>query len=35
MLETASREMLQDGTFGFTRAGMPFAKAQQLFAPKA
>jgi 2-methylisocitrate lyase-like PEP mutase family enzyme len=31
MLETASREMLRDGTFGFTRAGMPFARAQALF----
>ena len=34
MLETAAREMLQDGTFGFTRAAMPFAKAEQLFAPR-
>ena len=35
MLQTAAREMLQDGTFGFTRAGMPFAKAQELFAKSA
>jgi 2-methylisocitrate lyase-like PEP mutase family enzyme len=33
MLQTASREMLEDGTFGFTRAGMPFAKVEELFAP--
>ena len=32
MLQTAAREMLQDGTFGFTRAGMPFAKAQAMFS---
>jgi 2-methylisocitrate lyase-like PEP mutase family enzyme len=32
MLQTAAREMLEDGTFGFTRAGMPFAKVQELFA---
>ena len=32
MLETAAREMLQDGTFGFTRAGMPFGKLQALFS---
>ena len=31
MLQTSAREMLQDGTFGFTRAGMPFAKVQELF----
>jgi 2-methylisocitrate lyase-like PEP mutase family enzyme len=31
MLQTAAREMLQDGTFGFASAGMPFAKAQELF----
>ena len=35
MLQTAAREMLQDGTFGFTRAGMPFGKVQELFAPKS
>ncbi|MGE0502753.1 MAG: isocitrate lyase/phosphoenolpyruvate mutase family protein [Rhizobiaceae bacterium] len=34
MLETASREMLKDGTFGFSRAGMPFGKLQALFSPK-
>ena len=34
MLQTSSREMLQDGTFGFTRAAMPFAKLQELF-PKS
>jgi 2-methylisocitrate lyase-like PEP mutase family enzyme len=32
MLETAAREIQQDGTFGFTRAAMPFAKLQALFA---
>ncbi|MET2829033.1 isocitrate lyase/PEP mutase family protein [Mesorhizobium shangrilense] len=32
MLETASREIQQDGTFGFTRAAMPFGKLQELFA---
>jgi 2-methylisocitrate lyase-like PEP mutase family enzyme len=32
MLENASREMLRDGTFGFTRAGMEFARAQALFS---
>ena len=32
MLQTAAREMLQDGTFDFARAGMPFAKVQALFA---
>ena len=31
MLQTSAREMLQDGTFGFTRAAMPFAKIQELF----
>ena len=35
MLQTSAREMLQDGTFGFTRAGMPFGKVQELFAPKS
>ncbi len=34
MLETASREMLQDGTFGFARAAMPFSRLQALFTPK-
>ena len=32
MLENASREMLSDGSFEFARAGMPFARAQALFA---
>ena len=32
MLQTASREMLEDGTFGFSRAGMPFGKVQELFS---
>lgn len=32
MLETASREIQQDGTFGFTRAAMPFGKLQELFS---
>jgi len=32
MIENASREMLRDGTFGFTRAGMAFSRAQALFA---
>ncbi|NUS18628.1 MAG: oxaloacetate decarboxylase, partial [Mesorhizobium sp.] len=31
MLETAAREIQQDGTFGFTRAAMPFGKLQALF----
>ena len=31
MLETAAREIQQDGTFGFTRAVMPFGKLQALF----
>ena len=35
MLETASREMLGEGTFDFTRASMPFAKAQALFSKSA
>jgi 2-methylisocitrate lyase-like PEP mutase family enzyme len=35
MLETASREMLREGTFGFTRAGMPFDRAQALFSKPA
>ena len=34
MIETASREMQRDGTFGFARAAMPFAKAQALFSGK-
>src|SRR5690606_12788552 len=32
MLESASREMLQDGTFSFTEACLPFARTQALFA---
>ncbi len=32
MLENASREMLREGSFGFARAGMPFARAQELFS---
>ena len=32
MLETAAREIQQDGTFGFTRAAMPFGKLQALFS---
>ncbi|WP_421914738.1 isocitrate lyase/PEP mutase family protein [Mesorhizobium sp.] len=32
MLETAAREIQQDGTFGFTRAAMPFGKLQELFS---
>jgi len=32
MLQNAAREMLEDGTFGFARAGMPFSKLQTLFA---
>ncbi|TIN10841.1 MAG: isocitrate lyase/phosphoenolpyruvate mutase family protein, partial [Mesorhizobium sp.] len=31
MLETAAREIQQDGTFGFTRSAMPFGKLQALF----
>ncbi|MDX8435687.1 MULTISPECIES: oxaloacetate decarboxylase [Mesorhizobium] len=31
MLETAAREIQQDGTFGFTRSAMPFGKLQSLF----
>ena len=31
MLETAAREIQQDGTFGFSRAAMPFGKLQALF----
>lgn len=31
MMETASREMLTNGTFGFARSCMPFARAQELF----
>ena len=31
MLETAAHEIQQDGTFGFTRAAMPFSKLQALF----
>jgi 2-methylisocitrate lyase-like PEP mutase family enzyme len=32
MLESASREMLEHGTFGFARDAMPFSKLQTLFA---
>ncbi|TGQ44454.1 oxaloacetate decarboxylase [Mesorhizobium sp. M00.F.Ca.ET.216.01.1.1] len=32
MLETAAREILQDGSFGFARAAMPFGKLQALFS---
>lgn len=35
MLETAAKEMLTEGTFDFSRAGMPFAKLQSLFAKPA
>jgi len=31
MLQGAAREMLENGTFEFSRAGMPFGKAQELF----
>ena len=34
MLETAAREMQGDGTFDFSRAGMPFAKLQALFSER-
>lgn len=33
MLQNAAREMLDEGTFGFARSGMPFAKLQTMFAP--
>jgi 2-methylisocitrate lyase-like PEP mutase family enzyme len=32
MLQNAAREMLEDGTFDFCRAGLPFAKLQTMFA---
>ena len=32
MIENASREMLRDGTFGFTRAGMAFDRVQAMFS---
>lgn len=32
LIENASREMLRDGTFGFSRAAMAFSRAQALFA---
>jgi 2-methylisocitrate lyase-like PEP mutase family enzyme len=35
MLQTAAREMLEEGSFGFARAGVPFAKLQTLFAGRA
>ncbi len=31
MLETAAREIQEEGTFGFTRSAMPFGKLQALF----
>ncbi|WP_192178112.1 isocitrate lyase/PEP mutase family protein [Mesorhizobium amorphae] len=31
MLETAAREIQEEGTFGFTRSAMPFGKLQTLF----
>jgi 2-methylisocitrate lyase-like PEP mutase family enzyme len=31
MLQTAAREMLEGGTFDFSRSAMPFGKAQELF----
>jgi 2-methylisocitrate lyase-like PEP mutase family enzyme len=31
MLQKASREMLEEGTFDFAREGMPFAKLQGMF----
>jgi 2-methylisocitrate lyase-like PEP mutase family enzyme len=34
MIENASREMLRDGTFGFTRAGMAFDRVQAMFSKK-
>jgi 2-methylisocitrate lyase-like PEP mutase family enzyme len=34
MIESASREMLRDGTFGFTRAGMAFDRVQAMFSKK-
>ncbi len=34
MLQTASREMLEEGTFGFSRTGMPFAQLQTLFGTR-
>lgn len=34
MIENASREMLRDGTFGFSRAAMAFSRAQALFSKK-
>ena len=32
MLQTAAREMLEEGTFGFARAGLPFARLQALYS---
>ena len=34
MLQTASQSMLENGSFEFTRSGMPFGKLQGLFAVK-
>jgi 2-methylisocitrate lyase-like PEP mutase family enzyme len=34
MIENASREMLRDGTFGFSRAGMAFDRVQAMFSKK-
>ncbi len=35
MLERAANEMLQDGTFEFSRDAMPFARLQQMFSDQA
>jgi 2-methylisocitrate lyase-like PEP mutase family enzyme len=35
LLQTAAQEMLEQGTFEFSRSGMPFARAQELFAGSA
>lgn len=35
MLERAANEMLQDGTFEFSREAMPFARLQQMFSDQA
>jgi len=32
MLQKASREMLEEGTFDFSRDGMPFATLQDMFS---
>ena len=31
MMQNAAREMLDEGSFAFARAAMPFAEAQKLF----